>query len=214
MELIARGGPLMFPIIGASILALAIVLERIWALRRSRVAPPTQLAEVYEALADHDPTGARAALAGAPDTPLTEVLLVGLRHAGAPRRELKERLEEVGQRVATRLGRGVGVVGVVASVEPLMGLLGTVLGMIEVFRQVSASGVGDPAALASGIGQALLTTAAGLIAAIPAYLAWRSLDGLVDRRVAEIEAAALRLLDVVAGPGLESEGQPRLESDS
>lgn len=194
IELLTRGGILMIPILLASVVALAVFLERALALRAGRVRPEGLVRDVEAALERGD-FEAAAARCREDDAPLARVLLAGLAHRGAPRAELKERMEEVGQREVARLERYVGLVGVIASIEPLLGLLGTVTGMIGVFQGVVADGVGDPATLASGIWSALITTAAGLSTGIPAFVAWRSLSGLVDRRADELEAHAVSALD-------------------
>jgi len=193
-ELLVLGGPLMVPILLASVVALAVFLARGWTLRPERVRPSALVDAVNAALRDSRPDRALEHCREH-DAPLARVLAAGLTHAGAPRAERKERMEEVGQREVAQLERYVGIVGVVASIEPLLGLLGTVIGMIGVFQGVVSDGVGDPATLASGIWGALITTAAGLSTGIPAFIAWRILAGLVDRRAEDLERHALAVLD-------------------
>jgi biopolymer transport protein ExbB len=197
IELLVRGGPLMIPILCASLVGVAVFLERLFALRGGRVRPAGLVRRVEKHVAAGDFEEAQRRCA-ASDAPLGRVLEVGLAHRGAARAELKERMEEVGQREVARLERHVALVGVIASIEPLLGLLGTVTGMIGVFQGVVAEGVGDPATLASGIWGALLTTAAGLGTGIPAFVSWRYLASLVDRRAGELEEHALALLDRIA----------------
>jgi len=194
IEVLVLGGPLMVPILLASVVALAVFLARGWSLRASRVRPGA-LIQAIEADLDAGRVEDALARCRGSDAPLARVWAAGLVRPAAFRAERKERMEEVGRREVARLERWVGVVGVIASIEPLLGLLGTVTGMIGVFQGVVADGVGDPATLASGIWGALSTTAAGLSTGIPAFVAWRSLAGLVDRRADELETHAVALLD-------------------
>jgi biopolymer transport protein ExbB len=196
----------MVPILFGSVLSLWVFLVRWLALRASRVRP-SELERAVRAAVDAGDLAEAHRRCRASDTPLGRVLSAGFAHRGAPRGELKERMEEMGQREVAHLERYVGVVGVVASVEPLLGLLGTVTGMIGVFQGVVTEGVGDPATLASGIWSALITTAAGLSVGIPAFLKWRYLVSLVDRRAEELEAHAVSLLDQ-----LSANPEPRSEA--
>ncbi|MDD9940688.1 MAG: MotA/TolQ/ExbB proton channel family protein [Myxococcales bacterium] len=198
-ELVSRGGPVMIPIILASIAGFAVFVARLWTLRRDRVVPRQAFDSVRALVAQYRaPEAAAECTMG--QSSLERILATGLHHAGAPRVDIKERMEEVGRREYAELSRYVSVVGVVATIEPLLGLLGTVTGMIGVFQGVVGGGVGDPAALASGIWSALITTAAGLTTGIPAYLGWRYLMAKVDDRMQELEAHALLVLDMIAGP--------------
>lgn len=197
MDFLVKGGPLMVPILLGSVIALAVFLERLWSLRRSRVVPAALGDRVRELVREGRVDAALAACEGS-DAAIARVLSVGLRHAGQARELVKERVEEVGRRESAQLDRYVGVLGVIASVEPLMGLLGTVTGMITVFQRVVAEGVGDPRILASGIWEALITTAAGLTIAIPVYVAWRFLLSKVRDLVLEMEEDAVSVVDMVA----------------
>jgi biopolymer transport protein ExbB len=194
----------MVPIVLGSVVALALFFERLLALRSARVHPPELIATLAARL-ERGALDEAIELCRSSGSPLARVLEAGLTCRGAPRAELKERMEEVGRREVARLERGVGAVGVIASIEPLLGLLGTVTGMIGVFQGVVSDGVGDPALLASGIWSALLTTAAGLSVGIPAYVGWRYLASLVDRRADMLEERALALLDqLVPAPRSEA----------
>jgi biopolymer transport protein ExbB len=126
---------------------------------------------------------------------LSRILVTALDHAHLERDALKEKVQEAGRREAVRLQRYLGVVGTVATIEPLLGLLGTVTGMINVFQGVVTQGVGDPSALAAGIWEALITTAAGLTVAIPAYLGWRYLSGRADSLTLELEESVSAVVD-------------------
>jgi biopolymer transport protein ExbB len=199
LELFSRGGPVMIPIMLASIVGFSVFFTRLWTLRRRSVVPPRVFESARAAVAiDRAAEAAAECSLGA--SSLERILAAGLHHAGASRHEIKERMEEVGRREHAELSRYVGVVGVVATIEPLLGLLGTVTGMIGVFQGVVGGGVGDPAALASGIWSALITTAAGLATGIPSYLAWRFLLSKVDDRMFELEARAMVVLDLIAAP--------------
>ena len=193
------GGPVMIPIGVASVVALAAFIERVVALQRGRVAPAAftravhahiEKGEVDEALALCEKR--RAAIA--------RILAVAIQVRGAPREAMKERLEEVGRREAAELERFIPVVGIVASVSPLLGLLGTVGGMIATFAAIQEQGMGDVDKLAGGISQALITTFAGLSVGIPALIANRFLLGRVDRLLLELEEGSLEALDLLAGP--------------
>jgi biopolymer transport protein ExbB len=199
LELLARGGPLMVPILLGSVTAVAVFLERLHALRRSRVVPKALGVRVREAVRAGDLAAARA-LCKDEVGAAARVMEAVLAAAGRDPRFVRERAEEVGRREAAGLERYVGVLGVVAAISPLLGLLGTVTGMISVFQKVVTEGVGDPRLLASGIWEALVTTAAGLTVAIPAYLAWRFLLARVRDLVLELEEEATALADLVAEP--------------
>jgi biopolymer transport protein ExbB len=133
------------------------------------------------------------------------VVLSALRNAGLGREAVKEAVQEVGRREAAQLERYVGILGTVANVAPLLGLLGTVSGMIKAFTVISVQGVGNPASLAGGISEALITTAAGLTVAIPAFVAYRFFLGKVDRLILELEQYAIHFVDLVKHP----EAKPR-----
>lgn len=193
-ELVAAGGWVMLPILLCSALALAIVLERLWALRDSVVTPqrlsrriPDLVAAPY--LEDRILNALRA------DSPLGHILAAGLGNRGEGREVIRERIEEAGRQVVHELERYLNTLGTIAAVTPLLGLLGTVIGMIKVFAAITAAGVGDAQALAGGISEALLTTAAGLCVAIPALILYRYLRGRVEELVVGMEAEAIRLME-------------------
>jgi len=204
-EFLARGGPLMIPIGLCSVLALTIFLERIWAVQRNRVLPPHFLS-VLEPYIRERKWGDARRLADGSDSSIAHVLRGGLRRVGESRASVREGLEEAGRRAAERLSRYVGGLGAIASVSPLLGLLGTVTGMIEVFQRVDdtirATGDVQPGELASGIWEALMTTAAGLAVAIPTYIAAKYLEGRIDRYVAEMEERADVFADYMASDGI------------
>lgn len=195
-ELFAKGGPVMYVIALASVVALAIFLERLVALRRAKVVPRALVAEVKELLAQGKLPEAIARCAGS-HTAAGAIFEAVLRRAQATPAARKEAAEETGRREAQRLERFVAGLGTVASLGPLLGLLGTVLGMIQVFQRVAEVGAGSPLEMAEGIWQALLTTAFGLIVGIPALVMHRFVLARVDRMVLELEDEATALVDLL-----------------
>lgn len=196
LELIKAGGWVMLPIIALAVLALAIILERFWTLRRREVLPPGLGEEVRDWAKGRalDPKHVDILRR---NSPLGELLAAGLDVRNRPRELIKERIEDVGRHVAHRLERFLNSLGTIAAVTPLLGLLGTVFGMIEMFLDILVSGVGDANRLAGGIGQALITTAAGLCVAIPALIFHRILRGRVTGYIIDMEKQAMALLDAL-----------------
>lgn len=196
LEIVQSGGWLMVPIALASVVALGICLERAWALRRSRVVPVPLCAALAQA---RDLASALAPPRSA-GSGLGAVVAAGVDAAARGREQMEEAMAVAGAGVAQALERYLTTLGIVAAVTPLMGLLGTVVGMIRVFRELVASGPGHAAALAGGIAEALVTTAAGLTVAIPALVCHRYLLRKVDELVLALEAHARRALEI-AFPG-------------
>lgn len=194
LEIIKAGGWPMAPILVASALMLAIVLERFWTLRRSSVAPEGLLDEVRELLRARKLDN-RHLQALADNSPLGELLAAALAVRRRPREIIKERMEDAGRHVVHRMERYLGSLGTIALISPLLGLLGTVIGLIHMFLAVMVSGVGDPMKMAGGIGEALICTATGLIVAIPAYALHRYFRGRVADLVVDMERQAGMLLD-------------------
>jgi biopolymer transport protein ExbB len=206
-EFLARGGVIMIPIALGSVIALTIFLERIWSLQEGRIYPRDLLNKVLDAVRGGKVKTAREECLKS-DTPLGRLLLSGLDAAKLSRIEIKSVLEEVGRREVTRMERYVEAIGTTASVEPLLGLLGTVIGMIQVFQRVvvtSRQGAVDPGQLANGIWQALITTAAGMSVAIIAFIGYRYLLSRCNRHAVNLEEGALGLLAVIC-PMDEQEG--------
>jgi biopolymer transport protein ExbB len=195
-EIVRAGGPLMWPIILCSIGAAAIILERLWTLQDKRVLPP-ELAKKVWALVEADQINDKVIAALEQNSPLGRVLAAGLASRHRPRTIVMERLEDTGRHVVYELERFLNTLGTIAVISPLLGLLGTVTGIIHSFNAIEAGGVGDPRALAGGIAQALIATAAGMCVAIPALFSYRYLRGRVDRIVIEMEKEAIRLADAV-----------------
>jgi biopolymer transport protein ExbB len=202
--LFVKGGPVMFPIMAGSVLALALFLERLWALRRERVLLTGVLNRVRARVRDGQFNEAEV-VCQENGSPLASVIGAGVRRAGQGREGIKEGIMEVGRREVVHMERFVELLGTIATVEPLLGLLGTVTGLIRAFQQVEAlagrgSGV-NPSALAGGIWEALITTAAGLTIGIPAYLGYKYLLTRVDHLAVEIEEEALEMADLIASKG-------------
>ncbi len=196
LELIKAGGWVMLPIIVLAVLALAIILERFWSLRRREVLPPGLGEEVREWARGRtlDPKHIEVLRK---NSPLGELLAAGLDVRHRPREIIKERIEDSGRHIAHRLERFLNTLGTIAAVGPLLGLLGTVFGMIVMFLDILTAGVGDANRLAGGIGQALISTAAGLCLAIPALMFHRYLRGVVTGYVVDMEKQATALLDAL-----------------
>jgi biopolymer transport protein ExbB len=198
----------MIPILLCSVISLALFLERLWALQRPHVIP-TQFTAVVTELIQKRQFDQASALCKGNGSSFAAIIGAGLRHADKDRGLIKEVMEEAGRRETAYLERGVGVVGSIANISPLLGLLGTVTGMIKVFQrvvnQVGTAGGGqvNAGALANGIWEALITTAAGLAVAIPTLVLFKYLTGKVDRLLVEMEERSLELAELmVASPSL------------
>ncbi len=198
-DLLLKGGVVMIPIGLLSVMAMTLFFERIWALRPSRVAPDGLHRRVLNLLNEGRHDAAESACA-ADSSALARIVLAALRHRGLQRANLKEIMEEAGEMEVSWMARFVEGVGTVASVAPLLGLLGTVAGMIRVFQEVAQTVEPRISQLAGGIWEALITTGAGLTVAIPAYLAYRWLQGLVDARVRLLQERSLEVLDTLHRP--------------
>jgi biopolymer transport protein ExbB len=199
-EIIQAGGPMMWPIILCSIMAAAIVLERLWTLQQKRVLPRELTEQVWRWVRNNQVTDKLIA-ALEQNSPLGRVLAVGLTNRHRTRDIMMERLEDAGRHVVHELERFLNTLGTIASVSPLLGLLGTVIGIIRAFNAISLEGSGDPRILAGGIGEALIATAAGLCVAIPSLFAYRILRGKVNRIVIQMEKEAMKLIDAMEEAG-------------
>lgn len=197
-ELVIAGGWLMLPIILCSVIALAIIAERLWTLRVSRVLPRHLVAQVWDWAKDKQLDMERLRKLRA-DSPLGRILAAGLVNRNASRSIMKEAIEDTGRHVVHELERYLNTLGTIATISPLLGLLGTVVGMIQVFSAITTQGVGNPAALAGGISTALITTAAGMVVAIPSLMFYRFFRGKVAMLVLRMEKQALRMVEVLQG---------------
>ena len=195
-ELFLKGGILMYPIAFCSIIAVGIFLERMWVLRRRRVLPRDFLIEVEDLVMRRKRPEA-ISLCKRNNSSIAHVVRVGIENYGKRRDVIKEKIEEVGRREAASLERYINVIGTIAGVSPLLGLLGTVSGMIKSFNIISLQGVADPASLAGGISEALITTAAGLVVAIPTFVIYRYLTNKADSLILEMEENSIRMVDLV-----------------
>jgi len=195
-EMILAGRYMMIPITLASMVGMAAIIERVYVLRRNRIVIP-EIAEAVETLsASSDLSVARAICERKPG-PFANIVIAGLDHADADWTIVRSVLEESGRQESIRLVRRLGVLETVAAVSPLLGLLGTVLGMIRVFATISAAGLGNPETLSAGISEAMVTTAAGLIIGIPALVAHNWLSGRADRIISELEFYSAKVLDTL-----------------
>lgn len=196
LELVTAGGWLMVVIIASSVAAVAICIERLYTLNPRRVAPPHLLSSVWKRLnaGDMDPA-ALAELRRA--SPLGRILAAGLVNSHHGREVMKESIEEAASHVVHQLERYLNTLGTIAAISPLLGLLGTVIGMIRVFAEIMSRGTGNASALAGGISEALITTAAGLTVAIPALVMHRYFTGRIDEIVIGLEQEAIKLVDAL-----------------
>ena len=196
LELIKAGGLVMVPILLLAVIAMAIIIERFWSLRSKEVLPPGLGEEVREWARGRqlDPKHIEVLRR---NSPLGEILAAALDMRYRPRELIKERLEDVGRHVMHQMERFMNTLGTIASVSPLLGLLGTVFGMIQMFLKILTTGVGDVNQLAGGIGQALISTAGGLCVAIPAVMFHRYFRGRIAEFVVNMEKQAIALLDTI-----------------
>lgn len=197
-ELFKAGGPVMWPILLCSIVALAIVAERFWSLQTKRIAPKNLVAQVWQ----WDKVGhldAKRIQDLRRGSPLGRILAAGLMNRHSDRTVMKESIEEVGRHVVHELERYLNMLGTIAAVAPLLGLLGTVLGMIQMFTVITTQGAGDGSVVAGGIAQALITTVFGLFVAIPTLIFHRYFHGRVDDLVVTMEQEALKMVEVMHG---------------
>jgi biopolymer transport protein ExbB len=195
-DFVVKGGVLMIPIALCSIIALAIFLERLWSLRRSRVIPRDFLIEI-EDLIRREKIPEAITRCRKDNSSMANIILAGIRNFGKRREIVKESIEEIGRREASTLERYINVVGTIAAIAPLLGLLGTVFGMIKAFNVISIQGVGNPSSLAGGISEALITTAAGLVVAIPTFVLYRYLANKADALIVEMEEHSIRMVDLL-----------------
>lgn len=198
LELIKAGGWLMLPIILSSILALAICVERFLALNPNKVAPRNLLNQVWGWMQNKqlDNEKLRQLRKG---SPLGEIIAAGLGNAKHGRDIMKESIEDAASHVIHELERYLNALGTIAAVTPLLGLLGTVVGMIRVFSEIMVQGTGNAGVLAGGISEALITTASGLCVAIPALIMHRYFLRRIDAIVVTMEQDTIKLINAVHG---------------
>lgn len=203
LEIFERGGPIMWVILAGAVLGVVFVLERLLSLRSHRVLP-REFVDRIRALVDEGKVRDARVICEEHTAVIAPIFAAALegKERNADRAQIKERVEEVGARQIAKLERHIEIVGTVASVSPLLGLFGTVVGMIQVFRRFSeayATGAASPDRFADGIYTALITTAYGLLIAIPMLVAYKFLQGRCDRWIVDMEAAAMSLVDRLLG---------------
>jgi biopolymer transport protein ExbB len=196
LELVTAGGWLMVLILLSSIIAVAICIERLYTLNPRKIAPPQLLPTVWKQIKSDELDAARIKSLKQ-SSPLGRILAAGLSNAAHGRDVMKESIQEAASHVIHDLERYLNTLGTIAAVAPLLGLLGTVVGMIRVFAEIMNQGTGNASALAGGISEALITTAAGLAVAIPALVMHRYLTGRVDGIVVELEQETIKLVDAL-----------------
>jgi biopolymer transport protein ExbB len=191
-----KGGIFMYPILLCSITALAIFIERLWNLRQAQVIPRDLVSNV-EDLIRREKIHEAAMLCQNNRSSLAQIFLVGIKNFGRTREAIKEHLEEVGRQEVASLGRFVEGLGTIAGISTLLGLLGTISGMIKIFSEISNQAVVNPGSLAGGISEALITTYAGLSVAIPTIVMYKYLQSKSNALILEMERRSIRLVDLL-----------------
>jgi biopolymer transport protein ExbB len=196
LEYVIKGGPVMVPLLLCSVLALSIIVERCLSLRRHRILKYDVLQRIEELLRDRKIPEASTLCKRYPSS-MTRILLAAILNHDKSRQEIKEIIEDAGRQEIPVLERYLTILGTIASISVLLGLLGTVMGMIRTFNAIAALGYGNPEALASGISEALVATATGLMIAIPTLVLYNFFTSKVDSVVIEMEKNALRMLSIL-----------------
>jgi len=201
VEFIVRGGPIMIPLLLCSVLAVAVTIERTWYLLRSRVDTEDLMEDIKLALGQGKVLEAMQ-IAKKSKGPVAAIMSAGIAYYDKEREEIKERIEEVGKEEVFKMERRMSILDTVVTISPLLGLLGTVIGIIKSFNVMAAlEGISQPAALSSGIAEALITTAAGLLIAIPTMVFYSYLISIIDRTTADMNKRSNELLDVLGSRG-------------
>jgi biopolymer transport protein ExbB len=198
-QILSAGGWVMLPLLAMSVLSVAIVAERFWSLRRVAVLPPALAPEVRQFAKTHK-LEANQLRELEDSSPLGQVLACVLANRTRSRDLIRQKVEDAGRRTVHELHRFLNALGTIAIISPLMGLLGTVFGLIKMFLVITDSGIGDANKLAGGIGEALIATAAGLVVAIIAYIFHRYFRGRVQAYAIELEREASELIDALETP--------------
>ena len=196
IDLIEKGGIVMYPIFLCSIVALAVFIERLLILRRKRIIPGEFIQAIEAQITAQDIKGAMA-LCEKDHSSISNIFLSGLKNAGKGMWLVKEAIEERGGRESIILEKRVGILSTIAQLSPLLGLLGTVSGMIKTFNVISLQGVGNPTMLAGGISEALITTATGLCVAIPTLVCYRIVKDKADSLIFEMEENSVRIIELL-----------------
>ncbi|HWL93746.1 MAG TPA: MotA/TolQ/ExbB proton channel family protein [Phycisphaerae bacterium] len=215
-DFMIKGGPVMIPIAACSLVALAVIIERLLVLRRRKIIPEGFLPKLKETIAQ--PGGRTRAIeyCRTIDTPIAEIFAVGIKRLGEPLDVLERHVEQAGARAILSLRRRLRVLSMVASLSPLLGLLGTIFGMIEAFQTVanSAEALGRTELLASGIYAAMITTAAGLCVAIPVIVCYHWIAAKIDRLVEEVDQMVVEFVEEYALTSREKATAGALRLDS
>jgi biopolymer transport protein ExbB len=196
LEFVVKGGPVMVPLLLCSVISLSIIVERCLSLRRRRILKYDVLQRIEELLRDRKIPEASTLCKRYPSS-MTRILLAAVLNHDKSRQEIKEIIEDAGRQEIPVLERYLMILGTIASISVLLGLLGTVMGMIRTFNAIAALGYGHPEALASGISEALVATATGLTIAIPTLVLYNVFTSKVDSLVIEMEKNALRMLSIL-----------------
>ncbi|HEM48689.1 MAG TPA: MotA/TolQ/ExbB proton channel family protein [Caldithrix sp.] len=206
LELFERAGIMMYPLLLASLIAVAFIIERAISLRKRKILIPEIISVVsnFSSLKDID---LARTICDKYDGPLSNVVKLGLRNFTLPKNEIKEILEDQGRQEIRKLERGLIVLETIAAIAPLLGLLGTVLGMVEVFEVIKDQGIGQTAALSGGISQALLTTVAGLFIGIPVLIAYNYFTNKSESLVLDIEKHTNDLVNKIVHINSESDNK-------
>ncbi|MDT8311184.1 MAG: MotA/TolQ/ExbB proton channel family protein [Methylophaga sp.] len=198
LELFKAGGWLMFPLFACSVIAIAIIAERFWSLQTRRIAPPELITQIWQWLR-YNQVDQERIKSLQKNSPLGRIFAAGLADRNAAREITKESIEDTGRHVTAMMEKNLNTLGTIAAISPLIGLLGTVVGMIKVFAVITTEGVGNPETLAGGISEALITTAAGLVVAIPSVIFYRYFRGKINHLVVNMEEQAMQLIEILHG---------------
>ncbi|MCX4192979.1 MotA/TolQ/ExbB proton channel family protein [Methylophaga sp. OBS1] len=198
LELFKAGGWLMIPLFICSVISIAIIAERFWSLQTRRIAPSELVTQIWQWL-QYNQVDEQRIKALQNNSPLGQILAAGLTNRYSSRDITKESIQDVGRHVTVAMERNLNTLGTIAAISPLIGLLGTVVGMIKVFAVITAEGVGNPETLAGGISEALITTAAGLVVAIPSLIFYRYYRGKISKLVVGMEEQAMKLIEILHG---------------
>ena len=195
-EIISAGGWVAWVIVACSVVSVSVILERLWALRSSRIAPEGLIARIWQAL-DSNKLNQSFIEELSVESPLGRILATGLHYQNEPRFVLKDALESTGRTVAHELQQFLDLLGTISLITPLLGLFGTVLGMIDVFSTITSTGIGDANQLAGGISKALITTALGLAVAIPSTIFHRYFLRHTRNLVMALESEVIKLVEIL-----------------
>jgi biopolymer transport protein ExbB len=196
VDIVRAGGLLMVPIILCAIIAMGIVLERFWTLKKTRVIPEDLTSKVW-GWVERDALDQSQIQTLHQGSPLGQILAAGLINRDRDRLIMKDSIEDTGRHVVHEMERYLDTLGTIAAITPLLGLLGTVIGMVKVFTAITTHGVGNPTVLAGGIAEALITTGAGLSVAIPALIGYRYYRNRIDTLVVDMEKEAIKLVEAL-----------------